>query len=118
MGSAPLLDFIASAQARDDGMSRVIDNNDEWMRISLLQIEQFVRSPQGWANVEHGVIGEDIRVMVIKHCGHPSTPKAWGGLILKAIHAKLLIPTGRYRSMKAVKSHARKTPIYSLGVVA
>jgi hypothetical protein len=110
--SAPLLDFIASAQARDEGMERVVDNNNDWARLAFIQLEQISHAHGGWANTEHGVMGEDIRCMLTPRIGKPSSPHAWGALTNAAIRKGLIVATGQYRSMKDVRSHARKTAIY------
>jgi hypothetical protein len=109
---APLLDFLASAQARDAGIEQVTENNSDWMALALLQLEQLARMPNGWANTEHGVTGEDLRRMLIARVGHPGHANAWGALINKAVRDGLLKATGAYRAMKEKRSHARKTPVY------
>jgi hypothetical protein len=110
--AAPLLDYIASAKARDECMQRVDENNQNWMALALLQLQQLARSHGSWANTEHGVTGEDIRVMLLPHVGHPNSPNAWGNLTMQAVRKKLIVATGEYRPMKDVRSHARKTPVY------
>ncbi|MFZ0270967.1 MAG: hypothetical protein WAL34_03870 [Acidobacteriaceae bacterium] len=82
------------------------------MALALLQIEQLARSHEGWANTEHGVIGEDIRRMLLPHVGHPGSPNAWGALIRRAIKKGLIVATGEYRHMKEKRSHARRTMVY------
>ena len=110
--SAPLLDYLASSQARDEGMQKVTVNNKEWMALALLQLEQIARSHDGWANTEYGVTGEDIRVMLIPYIGKPHSSNAWGVLICEAVRRKMIVATGQYRSMKDKRSHARKTAVY------
>jgi hypothetical protein len=67
------------------------------------------------ANTEHGVTGEDIRRMLLPHVGHPASPNAWGALVNSAVRKAILKPTGHYRPMKDVRSHARKTAVYEFG---
>jgi hypothetical protein len=50
-----LLDYIASAQARDAALRQVSENNADWMSLALLQLEQLTRTHEDWANTEHGV---------------------------------------------------------------
>ena len=114
MGSAPLLDFIASAKARDEGMQRVLDNNQDWFALAMIQLGQFARTRDGYANTEYGITGEDVRVALLPHVGKPQSPHAWGALINKAVRDGILVATGQYRAMKDKRSHARKTAVYMM----
>lgn len=112
--SAPLLDFISSAQARDAGIDQTAQNNREWMALGLLQIEQLAWGSEGWANLGNGFTGEDLRRILTPLIGKPSSPHGWGSLCMHAIRRKLIVNTGRYVPMREVKSHARKTAVYQL----
>jgi hypothetical protein len=108
----PLLDFIASVEARDAGLSQTSKNNREWLALALLQIEQFAIGEHEWSNLEHGFIGEDLRTMLIPLIGKPSTPHCYGALVRTAIRRGLIEETGQLRAMKAVNSHARRSMVY------
>jgi hypothetical protein len=53
--------------------------------------------------------------MLLPHVGHPASPNAWGALVNSAVRKAILKPTGHYRPMKDVRSHARKTAVYEFG---
>jgi hypothetical protein len=111
----PLLDYGAAQKARDEGIKEVSENNQTWMALALLQIEQFARTHDGWANTEHGVTGEGIRVMLVPRVGHPNSQNCYGALIRTAIKRGLLVETGTLRAMKTEKSNARRTMVYRFG---
>jgi hypothetical protein len=116
--SAPLLDYIASAQARDEGIATVASNNREWMALALLQLEQLAKGNHEWSNLEHGFIGEDLRSMIVPLIGRPTTPHCYGALVRMALKKGLIEETGQLRAMKDVNSHARRSMVYRWGVSA
>jgi hypothetical protein len=108
----PILDAIESAKARDEGIEQSTENNSEWISLAFLELEQIAKGIDGWSNLEHGFSGEDIRNILTPRIGQPSSPHAWGTLIMHAVRRKIITATGRYVPMRDVKSHARKTPVY------
>jgi len=88
----------------------VRDNNEDCLSFACLQLEEFARSHDGYANTEHGFTGEDIRSALIPHVDNPASPNAWGMLIGVAVRKGALKATDADRSMKAVNGHRRKTP--------
>mgnify|MGYP001610856833 CR=1 FL=1 len=59
------------------------------------------------------ITGESIRSFMIEHgAGQPTSPHAWGTLVLTAARRGILGKTGRYVPMKAARSHARVTAVY------
>ena len=88
----PLLSYIKAEEARDAALQRVADNSAEWLKLALIQLEQFGRQRDGWANTEHGVIGEDIRRMLVPLIGHPSHNNVFGALIRQALRRKIITP--------------------------
>lgn len=93
-----------SAAARDAGVARVAGNAGDFMAKASAIVEAL---PSGeWT-------GEQIRARVLAHCLEPHHPNGWGALILAAVKRGVLVHTGRSTAMAAVKSHARRTPIYS-----
>jgi hypothetical protein len=111
--SLPILDFIASAQERNAGLKNIATNNSEWLTLGILQIEQLPKEAEGWTNFEHGFTGEDLRNILTSRIGKPSSPHGWGSLIMHAVRRELIVNTGRYIPMKDVRSHARKTALYT-----
>jgi hypothetical protein len=97
-------DLFGAKQARDDALSRVSGNTGTWMHKALVAV----------SDLKSGVdlTGEDIRLRVADRVGNPHHHNAWGALIKAAIKNDLITPTGKYRAMQTVKSHARRTPVY------
>jgi hypothetical protein len=115
--SAPLLDYIASAKGREDGVQSVTTNNREWLRLALIQIEQLALGKHEWSNLESGFIGEDLRAMLVPQIGRPSTPHCYGAMVRMALQRELIEETGKLRAMKDVNSHARRSMVYRWRVV-
>lgn len=110
--SLPLLDYIMSAKARDEGMQRVADNNTEWIALALFELDQLSRGKHEWSNLDYGFIGEDLREMLAPKIGKPSTPHCYGALVRMALKRGLLEETGTLRPMKNIGSHARRSMVY------
>lgn len=99
-----LFDAALSRQARDLGLKKVSDHSKAFMIVALHAIGTL---PSGdWT-------GENIRDVLTTRGIVPGHPNAWGSLIRTALNQHLLTPTGRFTQMTAVKSHARKTEIYT-----
>jgi len=97
--------------------TRCYNENDPGYRLygaRGIQLYQWVKSHDGWANTERGFTGEDIRVALTTMVGNPNSPNAWGALIAFAIRRNVIEATGAYRKMKCVTSHARRTMVYTL----
>ena len=95
-------DLFSSKTERDRGLDLVADHAAEWMERYLIMVR---RLPTGWTGIAERfreMMGED----------RPHDPHAWGAATNVAIRERLLEPTGRYLSMSAIKSHARKSPEY------
>jgi hypothetical protein len=116
--AAPLLDYLEGVKRRDEGMRIVAANNEEWLRLALIELEQMSRSSSDWENMEHGFIGEDIRNMLIPRIGRPTTPHCYGAMIRIALQRGLIEETGKLRAMKDVNSHARRSMVYRWTVQA
>ena len=97
-------DLFSSRSARDKALSKVSNNAPDYMTGGLSLI----------ANLPHGtvLIGEDIRIKCRDAKLVPHHHNAHGALIKQAIKIGLLRPTGHYRQMKSVTSHARRTAEY------
>lgn len=99
-----LFDPTQSAAARDAGAAQVATNAGDFMAKAGAILAAL---PSGeWT-------GEQIRARVLAHCIEPHHPNGWGALILAAVKRGVLVHTGRSTAMAAVKSHARRTPVYS-----
>jgi hypothetical protein len=97
-------DLFASEQAKAEALSRV--TQEPWSSRAKNGMKYL---PSGWTGT-----GEDIRRFLLEglQLEPPHHHNAWGGMISGAIKMGIIAGTGRYTSMKAVKSHARKTEIY------
>jgi len=92
---------------RDEALRRVRDNAGlSWQvqATNLLMRQQ--------AGLE--LTGEDLRMACLDVEIVPHHHNAWGGLISALVREGILVPTGRYRKMRAPGSHARETKIYRL----
>lgn len=91
--------------ARAEALTQVEDNSGDWM----------TRAYRALLTIEPGteLTGEDVRRHITDGgCSAPHHPNAWGALIRVAVVRGALSDTGRMTQMKAVKSHARRTPVY------
>ncbi len=93
---------------RDEGISKVSDNNEKWM-------ERCIKEVSDWLPISERktFTGEDLRFVLNCNVGCPAHPNAWGALVNTLIRRKIIKPTGEYRAMRDENSHARKTPVYS-----
>ncbi len=99
-----LLDYIESAKARDIGIAQTLAKEPPpWLDRALGLI---VWLPKGWSG-----LGENIREMVLEQIGPPHSPHCYGALINVAIRKGLLEHTGGMKHMRAVRSHARLSPV-------
>jgi len=97
-------DLFTSRAARDAGIAQVEANAARFVEIGLSIIGAL---PPGAE-----VTGEDIRRHLTEQGVVPHDAHAWGALIRHAVRRSMLHDTGRYRHMRAVRSHARRTPLY------
>jgi len=97
-------DLFASKAARDDALAQVAGNSGTFMDDAICAIADL---PKGML-----LIGEDIRRLLTEEGIVPHHHNAWGALTGVALRRKLLRPTGRYRYMRDVNSHGRRTAEY------
>lgn len=97
----------ASEAGRDAGIDQVAENNSDFIDAGLAFIARL-----GSERAE--ATGEDIRFLLEQRGVHPHDPHAWGALTNIALGRGLLEATGEWRPMRAPKSNARKTPVYTL----
>ena len=100
-----------SRRERDKGIAKVSLNNDGFMSRALNQLGEW---KSNW--ILHGgdsnFTGEDIRIWLGAVDIIPAHSNALGALTMQAIRRGIIVPTGRYISMKSRSSHARKTAVY------
>lgn len=101
-----LFDSARSAIERDAAMSRVAAHAGDFMVLAGAVLTDL--PPGEWT-------GEQIRARVLAQGISPHHHNGWGALIMAAVKRGVLVHTGRSTAMAAVKSHARRTPIYSKG---
>lgn len=105
-----LFDFSPAIVARDEAFERIESNNEEWMRLAVLQVEQMQRyKPSDFPSEFRA---EQLNYRLRHHIGEPTKPKAWGALINKLIRMNFIEKTGRYEPMQAERSHGRETKVY------
>lgn len=98
----------ASAGARDAALEVVAENAED--------ATQFMsRGLRAIAALSGEYTGEDVRRCLTAAGVTPHHHNAWGALIRSAIKSGLLVPTGRYVRMTAVRSHARATQVLRAG---
>ena len=86
-------------EARDDGIKKVLDHNEQW-RINAM--DGYRRMPRGWIGT-----GEDIRFLLAPVIGFPRHPNGWGGIMNAALRRGWYTPTGKWIAPQSVKSHSR-----------
>lgn len=89
--------------ARDVELLAVKESNDKWFNEAMEVVAALPDTFEG--------LGEDIRYAVIEKIGPPSKPQAWGSLTAHAIKKGYLVPTGEWRKMTDVNSHARQSMV-------
>jgi hypothetical protein len=102
-GQGDLFDGPASRKARDKGMKRVLEGEDQFR----IDIAKFIDNlPHGWQGT-----GEDIRRMWTGK--KPHHPNCWGAVCHAALKRATLVklPFVMRRPL-AVKSHARPTHVF------
>ena len=97
-------DLDLGRQQRDEALAQVAENAMPYTEQAAQLIDQ-LNPGTDWT-------GEDIRIYIESKIGKPHHHNAWGAIINSAVRRKTLIKTGKYRQMRAPKSHARATPVY------
>ena len=104
MSQLDLIPSVTGDSERDKYLAQVIENSGGWAKLAVTMV--------GSHNPEKEYTGEDFRTSVEEHIGKPHHSNAWGSVINTALRKGLIEATGEYRKMKAISSHARKTPVY------
>jgi hypothetical protein len=95
--------FEAKA-ARDAALAQVSDNAGDF----TATVRRLVcRMPSGLQ-----LTGEDIRLECEARGIVPHHHNAWGATINSMVRGRILAQTGKHKSMRTKKSHARRTPVY------
>jgi hypothetical protein len=101
-----LFDLPESKRRRDEGMERVSSNNESWLEACCRETEKYTLTRAYFT-------GEDIRFHCSSVVGHPGHHNAWGALTNVLLKREIILKTGHHKPMKAKRSHARMTPIYT-----
>lgn len=101
--NGPLFDADRAKIRRDSAVQKVSGNSGTFMEDALFAVAGLVPGKY---------TGEDVRRLVLLQGIRPHHHNAWGALVMCAVKRGLLRNTGEMRSMRAVRSHARKTPVY------
>lgn len=104
----PHVNAAQSKIERDKGIEKTTTHNQDWMEWALSMMAQM--KLEGYTTVT----GEQIRFWLesLGNARHPDSPHAWGALTSHLVRSGILRDTGRVSHMKAVRSHARRTPIW------
>jgi len=98
-------DLHASRARRDEGVSEVEDNSEDWTATARARI-LLVVAP-GWEGR-----AEELRSLLLDTgLPAPHSPNCWGALILWCTKMHILVSTGEHEQMRDPRSHARSTPI-------
>ena len=96
---------LSAKGLRDEALSRVARNSDEWMALALQQIKSLRSQMKTFT-------GEDLRLRLETRIGKPHHHNAMGALVKQALKLGLIERTGWFRAMTEPKSHARMTAVY------
>ena len=94
-----------SRAARDAALSKVLTQT-----FSQAFQKMVKKLPRSWEGT-----GEDLRLRAMRKGLYPYHCNAWGAAVRACVKRGELLPTGEYRQMKVVSSHARMTPLYIKG---
>lgn len=93
--------------ARDEGLTRTTIKNRDWMFRALellrkMKLDNYLEAT-----------GEEMRHWLLtRGLSAPSSANTWGALTRHAVRQGIIADTQRIKQMVAVKSHARRTPIW------
>ena len=97
--------FDTPEAARDAGIKQVSRNNTTYIEEARKLIRQYPHKE---------VTGEELREFIENRLGPMSHHNLTGAIVMGAVRAGLLKPTGEYRRMKKVKSHSRVNAVYTV----
>ena len=92
------------SQLRDKGIKKAIDNADNTHNKWSDKAYKFLT---GYIKSHHEFMTEDLRMASEKEIPKPPSNRAWGGIILRAVRAGLIV-RDRFSNVKNAKAH--KTP--------
>jgi len=98
---------VKSIEGRDNGIALVTGNNLSFVSEVLIFI--LFNIPYDWL----GPFEEIRRLATNSGIEPPEHPNAWGAVSSRAIKLGLIVNANKQVGMKSIKSHARKTPVYS-----
>lgn len=98
-------DFEAK-QARDEGMSQVVQTDEDTLQWKPRALELIPSYPGEDAT------GEDLRLWLEPQLGPMHHPNLMGAVVRHALSQGLIERTGERRPMKGKASHARVTDVY------
>jgi len=101
----PLFDSQHSEDAKNQALDQVLQNaGDDWVDRASAVIPLLFGGQT--------VLAEDWRQALTDLRITPHDPHAWGGLTNALQIRQLIVPTDRMAKSKAVKSHARRQPLW------
>lgn len=91
------------AQLRDDGMERAVEHADavkpKWSDDAFEHLRRFAESL-------HTFTSEDVREVAERDgLAVPPDSRAWGGVVIRAVRAGIIVHNGDYRKARAPKVH-------------
>lgn len=98
-----LFDPPTGAELRDDGMDRAVKHADRvertWSECAYTFLLEYARRCGSFT-------AEDVRKDAEANgVTAPPDPRAWGGIMMRAARANVIVSTGRYTKASAVHAH-------------
>ena len=100
------------SQLRDKGIKQAIDNADntheKWSDKAYRFLVNYIKS-------QNEFMTEDLRLASEKEIPKPPSNRAWGGIILRAVRARL-ITRDRFSNVKNAKAHKTPATVWKVNV--
>jgi len=100
-----------SRSARDEAMSRVLDNSGKWKD----RAQGLVSALCAHGRPEDRFLGEDLRRVMSSVIGEPHHPNAWGAMCGAAVKHEVIIRTGEIQPSTKISTHASMAMTYRWG---
>lgn len=107
--NADLFSLSQATQARDAGISQVLDNSGDWKSLALIEASYIRQRNVG--NTQPFLF-ETIKPEIIRTIGHPHSENCWGALAMKMRRMGWIHDTGRMELSRHEGSNARKATVY------
>ena len=106
-----LFDFAEGKRRRDEGIERVTDHSENWVKETADQVQLMI--PDVWEGTS-----DHVRILLAR-IDWPGPPpgkaNAWGALMNSLVRRQVFRHTGRSTKTLRAAGHARRLPIYRRG---